>query len=321
MKWLKYTVHTTTTAEDLVADLLTGLGVEGVEIEDNVPLTENDIKWVSLDLAPDYGPDDGTAKVSFYLEEGTPAEKIEDLLTRLQAGLADLSAWTDVGDGQITAGETEDKDWMNNWKAYFKPFLVDDIVIRPTWEEVPAGMEGRLTLQIDPGMAFGTGSHETTQLILRQLEKYVTDGARVLDVGTGSGILSIAALKLGASFAFGTDVDENTAHVARENAQANEIPEERFPVVIGNILDDEDLQMQVGLGCYDIVAANILAPVIKELIGEADRHLKQGGIFITSGILTGQGEEILAAFKACPVWEILESQEQGEWVSFTARKR
>ena len=229
--------------------------------------------------------------------------------------------FVDIGEGTIETGETEDKDWINNWKEFFKPFTVDDILIKPTWEQIPEEHKDKLMIEIDPGTAFGTGSHETTQLCIRQLQKYVAPGVKVLDIGTGSGILGIAAIKLGAEYAFGTDLDENAVSAALENVEVNHIPAEQFPIVTGNIIDDEALQEQAGIGIYDIVVANILAPVIIMLTGEADRHLKPGGIFITSGIINMKEEAVKEAFADHPVWEVLETTYQGEWVSITARKR
>lgn len=321
MKWLKYTIHTTTEAVDLVSDMLGELGIEGIEIQDNVPLTESDTKGMFIDILPELPPDEGKAQVSFYLDDDTAQEEIDQLLEQVRDGLEETAMFVDIGEGTIVAGETEDKDWINNWKEFFKPFTVDDILIKPTWEEIPEGHKDKLMIEIDPGTAFGTGSHETTQLCIRQLQKYVQPGVKVLDVGTGSGILGIAAIKLGAEYAFGTDLDENAVTAALENVEVNHIPAEQFPIVTGNIIDDEALQQQAGIGTYDIVVANILAPVIIMLTGEADRHLKPGGIFITSGIINMKEEAVKEAFAAHPVWEVLETTYQGEWVSITARKR
>ncbi len=321
MKWLKFTIDTTTEAEDFISEMLNELGVEGIEIEDNVPLTESDTKGMFIDILPELPPDEGKAKVTFYLDEDKPQAEVEKLLADVREGLRETAQFVDIGAGTITAGETEDKDWINNWKEFFKPFTVDDILIKPTWEEIPEEHRDKLMIEIDPGTAFGTGSHETTQLCIRQLRKYVRPGDRVLDIGTGSGILGIAAIKLGAGQAFGTDLDENAVEAAKENVEVNGIPAGQFPIVTGNILDDEALQSQAGLGDNDIVVANILAPVIIALTGEADRHLKPGGIFITSGIIDMKEEDVLAAFEAHPVWEVLETVHQGEWVSVTARKR
>ncbi len=321
MKWLKYTIHTTTEAVDLVSDMLGELGIEGIEIEDNVPLTESDTKGMFIDILPELPPDEGKAKVSFYLDDDTAPDEIAGLLEQVKEGLEETAMFVDIGEGTIETGETEDKDWINNWKEFFKPFTVDDILIKPTWEQIPEEHKDKLMIEIDPGTAFGTGSHETTQLCIRQLQKYVTPGVKVLDIGTGSGILGIAAIKLGAEYAFGTDLDENAVTAALENVEVNHIPAEQFPIVTGNIIDDEALQQQAGIGSYDIVVANILAPVIIMLTGEADRHLKPGGIFITSGIINMKEEAVKEAFADHPVWEVLETTYQGEWVSITARKR
>ena len=308
----------TTEAVDLIGSMLEEHGIEGIEIEDNVPLTEAETKGMFIDILPELGPDEGKAKVSFYVDEGAEDEA---LLAGIREGLSELRLFVDVGEGTISSSETEDKDWINNWKQYFHPFTVDDILIKPTWEEVPKEHADKLMIEIDPGTAFGTGSHETTQLCIRQLQKYLKAGDRVLDIGTGSGILAIAALKLGASFAFGTDVDENAVRAAGENARGNGFSEDVFVLEEGDILTEAALQERVGEGTYDVAAANILAPVIILLAGEADRYLKKGGIFITSGIIDTTEEDVKAAFGANPAWELLEVTRQKDWVSVTVRKK
>lgn len=318
MKWNKFTLSTTTEAVDLISNLFDEIGIEGIEIEDHVPLSEADTKGMFIDILPDVGPDDGTAKVSFYLEDLNDLERI---LREIEEGLDDLSQFVDVGDRTITTSETEDKDWINNWKEFFKPFTVDDILIKPTWEPVPEEHKDKLLIQIDPGTAFGTGMHETTQLCIRQLRKYVTGQSKILDVGTGSGILGIAAIKLGAPEVFGTDLDENAIVAVGENLEANAIPTEQFEVVQGNIIDDKGIQDKVGYECYDIVVANILADVIIMLQKEIPVHLKHGGIFITSGIINMKEEAVKEALAANDELEILETTYQGEWVSITARRK
>ncbi len=318
MKWTKFTLNTTTEAVDLISSMLDEIGIEGIEIEDNIPLSEADTKGMFIDILPELPPDDGTAKVSFYLED--PAS-VEGILRQVEEGLEDLRPFVDVGEASVEVSETEDKDWINNWKQYFKPFTVDDILIKPTWEEVPKEHEDKLLIQIDPGTAFGTGMHETTQLCIRQLRRYVNDSSAVLDVGTGSGILGIAALKLGARVVFGTDLDENAIHAVEENLEANAIPGASFQVVQGNLIDDERVRGQVGEECYDIAVANILAPVIILLQGEICRHLKHGGIFITSGIINTKEEDVREAMEANEELEILETTRQGDWVSITARRK
>ena len=318
MKWTKFTLKTTTEAVDLISSMLDEIGIEGIEIEDNIPLSEADTKGMFIDILPELPPDDGTAKVSFYLED---LSNLETILREIEEGLDDLSQFVNVGERTIAVSETEDKDWINNWKQYFKPFTVDHILIKPTWEEIPAEHADKLLIEIDPGTAFGTGKHETTQLCIRQLDKYIKGGEKVLDVGTGSGILGIAALKLGASEAFGTDLDENAVVAVRENLEANHIPAEKFGVVQGNIIDDKAIQDQAGYECYDIVVANILAPVIIMLQGEIAPHLKHGGIFITSGIINTKEEDVRQAMEANPELEIVEINHQNDWVSITARRK
>lgn len=317
MKWKKFTLTTTTEAVDLVSSMFDEIGIEGIEIEDNVPLTEKETKGMFIDILPELPPDDGTAKVSFYLDDDADTESI---LGQVREGLEELKLFVNLGACIIEESETEDKDWINNWKQYFKPFTVDDILIKPTWEEIPKEHEDKLLIQIDPGTAFGTGMHETTQLCIRQLKKYVTPETRLLDVGTGSGILGITALKLGAREVFGTDLDENAIVAVGENLEANGIGEGRFTVVQGNIIDDKEIQDKAGYECYDVAVANILADVIILLQKEIPVHIKKGGIFITSGIINMKEQAVREAFAANDSFEVLEVTYQGEWVSVTARR-
>ena len=318
MKWKKFTLTTTTEAVDLISYTLDELGIEGIEIEDNIPLTEKETKGMFIDILPELPPDEGVAKVSFYLDED---DDIPAMMAKVKEALEELKPFTDLGACTFAESETEDKDWINNWKQYFKPFTVDHIRIKPTWETVPEEHKDKLLIQIDPGTAFGTGMHETTQLCIRQLEKYVTPDSEVLDVGTGSGILGITALKLGAKHVFGTDLDENAITAVGENLEANGIAPEQFKVVQGNIIDDKTVQDEVKYEYYDIAVANILADVIIMLQKEIPVHIKKNGIFITSGIIDMKEEAVKAAFEANDAFEIVEITHQGEWVSVTARKK
>ena len=318
MQWNRFTIDTTTEAVDLISSMLDELGVEGIEIEDNIPLTESETKGMFIDILPELGPDDGTAKVSFYLDVDVDPE---ELLAQVREGLEELKLFVNIGEGTITESQTEDKDWMNNWKEYFKPFTVDDILIKPTWEEIPEEHKDKLTIEIDPGTAFGTGTHETTQLCIRQIRKWLKLGDTVLDVGTGSGILAIAALKLGAGYAFGTDLDENAVTAAMENAEVNGITAEQFKVIEGNIIDDEAVQAEAGFEQYEVAVANILAPVIIMLQGEVAKHIKHGGVFITSGIINTWEDRVKDAFAENDEFEVIETTYQGEWVSVTARRK
>ena len=315
MKWNKYTLKTTTEAEDIISNMMMEAGIEGIEIEDKVPLSERDKEQMFVDILPDMPEDDGVAYISFYLE---PEMDQEAMLAKVRAGLEEIGTWgISIGEGTITVSETEDKDWINNWKEYFHQFYVDDILIKPSWEETKPEDEDKLLIQIDPGTAFGTGMHETTQL--RQIRKYLTDETRLLDVGTGSGILSIISLKLGAKEAKGTDLDPCAVDAVRENLEANHIGEGSFELRIGNIIDDPEVQAWAGYECYDIVVANILAEVLVPLTPVVLKHLKPGGIYITSGIIDDKEELVVKTVKDCG-FEVLEVTYQGEWVSVTARK-
>ena len=316
MRWNKFTLQTLSDAEDIVIATLAEAGVEGVEIEDKVPLTEADRQQMFVDILPDGPEDDGIAYLSFYLDE---KEDPQEILGRVREALDELRSFMDIGPCTIEQSQTEDTDWINNWKEYFHQFYVDDILIIPSWEELKPEDQDKLVIHIDPGTAFGTGMHETTQLCLRQLKKYVTCDTCLLDVGTGSGILSIAALKLGASHAVGTDLDPCAITATQENLEANGLGPEQMDVLIGNIIDDQAVQDAVGYERFDIVAANILASVLVDLTPEITRHMKPGAFYITSGILDEKEQLVTDAVKEAGL-ELVEVTRQGEWVSVTARK-
>ena len=316
MKWNKFTLKTRAEMEDIVIATLAEAGVQGVEIEDRQPLTEYDKQQMFVDILPDMPEDDGVAYLNFYLE---PEDDKEQILADVKKALDELQEFLDLGECTITESETEDKDWINNWKTYFKQFYVDDILIIPSWEEVKEEDKDKMIIHIDPGTAFGTGMHETTQLCIRQLKKYVTPETELLDVGTGSGILSIIALKLGAKHAVGTDLDPCAVPAVEENKEANGIPAESFDMMIGNIIDDKTVQDTVGYEKYDIVTANILADVLVPLTPVIVHQMKPGGLYITSGILDVKEEVVKEAVTAAGL-EIVEVTHQGEWVSVTARK-
>ena len=317
MKWLSFTIHTTAEAEELVTELLAEQGIGNVEIRDRKPVFDPETEALFQEVMPEKKADDGLADIVFYLDE--KADK-ESVLSAIREGLEELRLFTNIGSAEITEDETEDEDWINNWKANFKPFLVGDILIKPTWLPVPEDLHARMMVEIDPGTAFGTGSHETTKLCINALEREIKGGERVLDVGTGSGILSIIALKLGASDAFGTDIDELATEAALENAGANGIAPEVFTVRTGDILTDELLQEEAGNEWYDIVVSNILADVIIPLQREVPRHMKPGAKLIVSGIINTKAEEVRQAILQNPALRLLGSDTLGDWVSFTAEK-
>lgn len=327
MKWVKFTIKTTTEAEDIIVSALYDIGLEGAQIEDKVPLTALEKEQMFVDILPDTPEDDGIAYLSFFVEvkedgslevqgEQTDAKKLQETVEK---ELEELRTFCDIGEGSITVGETEDIDWINNWKQYFHQFSIDDILVVPSWESVSEEDAGKMILHIDPGTAFGTGMHETTQLCIRQLRKCVTPQTELLDVGTGSGILAILSLMFGAKHAVGTDLDVCAVEAVAQNCEANGIADGQFEMMIGNIISDKEIQDRVGYRRYDIVAANILADVLVPLTPVIVGQLKTGGIYITSGIIEDKEDTVVEAVKAAGL-TLLEVTHQGEWVSVTARK-
>lgn len=319
MKWNKFRLKTTTEAEDIVSSMLADLGVEGVQIEDKVPLTAADKEQMFVDILPEIEMDDGIAYLSFYLDSEMDQTETEELLANIKQELKEMSEFIDLGECTIEESQTEDIDWVNNWKKYFHQFYVDDILIIPSWEDVKPEDSDKLVIHIDPGTAFGTGMHETTQLCIHQLRKYVTEESKILDVGCGSGILGMLALKFGAAYSVGTDLDPCAIDATYENMEENGISKDRYEVMIGNIIDDPAIQDKVGYEAYDIVVANILADVLVPLTPVIVNQLKPGGIYITSGIIDDKETTVVEAVKKAGL-EVLEVTYQGEWVSVTARK-
>lgn len=317
MKWNQFRLKTTTEAEDIVSSMLNDLGIEGVQIEDKIPLTQQDKEQMFVDILPDIPEDDGTAYLTFYLDQDVDTVQI---LGEVRQELEDMRNYVDVGECTIEESETEDVDWVNNWKKYFHQFYIDDILVIPSWEDVKTEDSDKMVIHIDPGTAFGTGMHETTQLCIRALRKYTKKDALVLDVGCGSGILGMLALKFGAGHSVGTDLDPCAIDATHENMEVNGIDKDQYEVMIGNIIDDKAVQDQVGYEKYDIVAANILADVLVPLTPVIVHQMKPGAVYITSGIIDDKEETVVEAVKKAGL-EVLEVTYQGEWVSVTARKR
>ena len=263
MKWKKFRIKTLAEAEDIIISTLYDIGLEGAQIEDKVPLTAAEKEQMFVDILPEMQENDGIAYLSFFVEEQEDGRLLLDgesmdagqILEKVEQELEELRVFMDIGDGTVTVDETEDIDWINNWKQYFRQFYIDDLLVIPSWEEVKEADQGKMILHIDPGTAFGTGMHETTQLCIRQLKKLVTPETRLLDVGTGSGILAILSLMFGAREAVGTDLDPCAAEACKENMEANHIAADKFRVLIGNIITDKEVQDQVGYECYDIPSA------------------------------------------------------------------
>ncbi len=320
MKWKKFTVKTITDAEDIIISALYVIGFEGAQIEDKIPLTPLEKEQMFVDILPDGPQDDGIAYLSFFVEDSKEHPVDTDkMLSDIRRELDALRNFMDVGEGTIMVSETEDIDWINNWKEFFHQFYIDDLLVIPSWEEVKPEDRDKKILHIDPGTAFGTGMHETTQLCIRQLKKHITPETQLLDVGTGSGILSIVSLMYGAGHAVGTDLDPCAEEAVRENMEANGISRDSFEMMIGNIITDKAVQDRVGYGRYDIVAANILADVLVPLTPVIQNQLKPGGIYITSGIIDNKEQTVREAVEAAGM-KVIETTYQGEWVSITAQK-
>lgn len=327
MKWTKFRIKTITEAEDIIISTLYDIGLEGAQIEDKVPLTALEKEQMFVDILPEGPEDDGIAYLSFFVEEkedgslevnGMPADR-DTIVKQIKEELDGLRLFMEIGEGSVTVSETEDIDWINNWKQYFHQFYIDDLLVIPSWETVRPEDADKKILHIDPGTAFGTGMHETTQLCIRQIRKYLTSETEILDVGTGSGILAILALMYGAKHAVGTDLDPCAVEAVAQNMESNGIAKDSFRMMIGNIITDKDVQDQVGYECYDIVVANILADVLVPLTPVIVRQMKKGGIYITSGIIDDKEQTVRDAVEAAGL-EIVEVTYQGEWVSVTARK-
>ncbi len=327
MKWVKFRIKTVTDAEDIIISTLYDIGLEGAQIEDKIPLTALEKEQMFVDILPEGPADDGVAYLSFFVEEREDGSLVvqdevrtrESILEDVNRELEDLRMFCEIGEGTVTVDETEDIDWINNWKQYFHQFYIDDILVIPSWEDVKPEDSERMVLHIDPGTAFGTGMHETTQLCIRQLKKFITPETELLDVGTGSGILGILSLMFGAKHVVGTDLDPCAVPAVEDNCANNGIRPEQFTMMIGNIITDKEVQDEVGYEKYDIVVANILADVLVPLTPVILHQLKPGGVYITSGIIDDKEETVVEAVKAAGL-EVLEVTYQGEWVSVTARK-
>ena len=320
MKWTRIRIKTTTEAEDIIISTLYDIGLEGAQIEDKVPLTAWEKEQMFVDILPETEADDGVAYLSFFVEEDSNLD-IDSTIEQVKCELEDLRSFMDIGEGSIEIDETEDLDWINNWKKYFHQFYIDDLLVIPSWEEVSEADKDRMILRIDPGTAFGTGLHDTTQLCVKQMKKYITPESEVLDVGTGSGILAILAIMFGAKHAFGTDLDPCAVGAVADNMEKNSIDPEKFQMIIGNIIDDKSVQDQAGYECYDIVLANILAGVLVELTPVIVSQMKKGAVYITSGIINDDDKEhqVVKAMKDAGL-TIVDVSYQGEWVSVTGRK-
>ena len=317
MDWLELHIDTSTAGIDAVTELLEQQGVAGLIIDDEQDfhdfLENNHQYW-------DYVDEDlmaqkrGNSRITFYL---TPDEAGINTVAQIRIAMAELKkAHPEYAPLLLTMDNVSDSDWENNWQQFYKPMEIGErLLVIPEWETCDP--KGRITVTLNPGLTFGTGSHATTRLCLRTLDKLVRGGETVLDLGCGSGILSIAALRLGASHAFACDIDDKCVDVAYENAALNGIGKETYTVRWGDVTKDSQLQKEMG-GGYDIVVANIVADVIIALSTEVRPYLKDNGYFLTSGIIDDRADEVESALRSAG-WEIIERNCDEGWYSFLCR--
>ncbi|TCT16876.1 [LSU ribosomal protein L11P]-lysine N-methyltransferase [Natranaerovirga pectinivora] len=311
MKWIQYKLKTTPEAVDAISYQLYELGIQGIEIEDCIPLSEADKKQLFVDLMDEPTIiEENTSYIKFYISE---EENKDIVIQEIKKSIKEVSEFVSVGEATIQELITDEKDWAENWKKYFKPFKVDEnIIVKPSWEALDFAREEDIVIEIDPGMAFGTGTHETTSLCISSINKYMKKNDRVYDIGCGSGILGIAASKLGAAKVVCTDIDPMAVTVASENVQINQV-NNNVEVYKGNLLETIDESDKA-----DLVVANILAEVIIILTKDIKKVLKDNGIFICSGIILAKIDDVVKAIEEQGL-RIVEIQKKGEWAAIVAQ--
>ena len=320
MKWNRYDIYTTTAATDIICATLSELGINGFEIKDNKGLTEEELDGMFAEIPPVLPADDGKAVISFYLDADRPEDnrlKVDELKTALSA----IKENIDAGTCEIEESVTQDTDWVNNWKKYWHTFKINDLYIKPTWEEETAGMKDGKVISLDPGTAFGTGAHETTRLVIGELQELVMPGDCVLDIGCGSGILSIVSVLYGAEKVLGIDLDKNAIKASYKNCKENHIDDKKVEFLRGDIISDPEFKERCGYSCYDIVCANILPVVLVPLTETVDQHMKSGAFLIYSGILNEKLTEVTDAINKNHALEIVDTKTDGEWSSVRIRKK
>ena len=322
MEWIEVFVATSQMGLEPVEGVLYQCGLNGLMIHDEADFAEflenpnREWDYVADELVEE--KQEQTTGITFFLRDNLYGrEQLSQIKSALQS-VKETEKELDLGSLDVTMKNVAEEDWANNWKKYFKPFPVGDkIMIKPSWEELPAQTD-KIILKIDPGHIFGTGTHETTQLCMELIEKYVKKDDMVLDIGCGSGILSIASLLLDAKEADAVDIDPNAIQIAYENSDRNDIDRSRYHVKAGNILEDKELQASYSGKKYDLVAANIVADVIIALTKQVPDYIKDGGIFLCSGIITERKEDVLKALKAAN-FAVLDIKEKTSWVAIATR--
>ncbi len=312
MDWMEVVIHTTTMGADIVSEMLMNVGAVGTMIEDRYDVTSSkkeDGMWdlIDEDVLAHMSED---VLVKAYFKDDMSAQETLLLTREKLTGIANIDMGFDMGSLEIEVSSVHEQDWAENWKKYYKPFRAGEkLVIKPSWEPYEE-QENDLVLELDPGMAFGTGTHETTFMCMEQLEKYITPGCKAIDVGCGSGILGLAAAKLGAKDVLAIDLDELAVKVAKENTEKNGLTE-IVRVVHGDLLEKADEMA-------DVIVANIIADVICFLCGPAKKHLLPGGTFICSGIIREREEDVQKALAAAG-YTVCNRLAKGEWVCLAAK--
>lgn len=320
--WIEIFIETTKEGFEPVSGIIYQCGITGVMIEDADDFEEflenpaRDWDYIEDELVEQkHNAKNG---ITFFVRDNMNGKETFELVKEMLKNAKENEKEIDFGSLDITVKNIKEDDWANNWKKYFKPFAVGDkIVIRPSWEEY--NDDGNKTvLKIDPGHVFGTGTHETTQLCIELIENYLKKDDMVLDIGCGSGILSIASLLLGAKYADAVDIDPNAIDIAYTNAGMNDIGRETYDVVSGNILEDEDLNEKYSGKKYDVVEANIVADVIIALTDKIPQYIKDGGVFISSGIIVERLDDVFEALKGHG-FEVLEVKKKKGWSAIASR--
>ncbi|WP_313342920.1 50S ribosomal protein L11 methyltransferase [Sedimentibacter sp.] len=322
MNWTEITIYTTTNGIEIINGSLIKLGINDAVIEDASVFEDflyNDtLNWDYYDeeLA---NMKSCESCIKVYLADNNQGRQLVTEVKKIIESMRKQYKDIDLGRLEIETQILNDEDWANNWKQYFKPFAVSDkIIIKPTWEELKESVDDKIILEIDPGMSFGTGQHHTTRLCIEQIIKYMEKDMEVLDMGCGSGILSIASVLLGAKRALGIDIDENAVKTAKENAALNNILDDRFTVYCGDVTEDENLQRKIGFNKYDMIAVNIIAQIIMGMSSTFPKFLKKGGLVIASGVIKKYVEDVVKDFEGLGL-EILEINDSEEWLSITAK--
>lgn len=323
MEWTEVKIYTTTEGIEPVSAMLLDTGVTGIQVEDDKELKEylntSSEFWDYVDEELLNKPI-GETKVTVYVSDNPYGHEI---LMNIKAGVERLKSMDiglDLGRLAIeTKSNLDDQEWLNKWKEFYKPFCVGNrIFVKPVWEDIPAP-EGRVTFNINPGHVFGTGLHQTTQLCMLQLEKYINENSVVADLGCGSGILSVVSLLLGAKSAFAVDIDANAIKTAYENAELSGVDKSKYYVTSGNVIDDKALQDEIGYDKYDVVVANIIADVICAISPVVPKQLKKGGVFIASGIIKDRLDDVYNALNEVGL-KVVDTSIKDEWVSVTSVK-